>query len=381
MAESLPRVMWLMNHTSTRQFEVAMLRRLGFLEVFLPKTFPQDVRFRGASIDASEDALLSIPAGDLAILNQTDWYTEPARDIWQVVNRHFDLIFFSPWSAAFLRGISRHFLGAGILRGYGLAEGKSYSKMIVKMTGGMRTLENMGRRFWFSPAHDRFFEKESRWFHEREISLPLGLYDSQPRNDWTGNNPRILFVCPDLEQNPSSRRVYREFREHLSSLPYAVAGPQSLATNDPNVLDFVSEEQYQSNMRDFRVMFYHRAEHTHIHQQPLEAVRSGMPVVFMAGGMLDRLGGGDLPGRCRTYDEARAMLGRILADDRKLIDRIRTSQAALLTRVRPDALEPVWRESLSRVISESVHKRAERPSPSAAPGLPLCFPCGTAATT
>lgn len=109
--------MWLMNHTSTRQFEVAMLRRLGFLEVFLPKTFPQDVRFRGASIDASEDALLSIPAGDLAILNQTDWYTEPARDIWQVVNRHFDLIFFSPWSAAFLRGISRHFLGAAILRG------------------------------------------------------------------------------------------------------------------------------------------------------------------------------------------------------------------------------------------------------------------------
>ena len=54
--------MWLMNHTSTRQFEVAMLRRLGFLEVFLPKTFPQDVRFRGASIDASEDSLTLYPA-------------------------------------------------------------------------------------------------------------------------------------------------------------------------------------------------------------------------------------------------------------------------------------------------------------------------------
>jgi glycosyltransferase involved in cell wall biosynthesis len=374
MAESLPRVMWLMNHTSTRQFEVAMLRRLGFLEVFLPKTFPQDVRFRGSSVDASEDALLSIPAADLTILNETDWYTEPPRDVWQVVNRHFDLIFFSPWSASFLRGISRHFLGAGILRGYGLAEGKSYSKMIVKMTGGMRTLENMGRRFWFSPAHDRYFEKESEWFQDREISLPLGLYDSQPRNDWTGNDPRILFVCPDLEQNPSSRLVYREFRQYLASLPYAVAGPQSLATNDPNVLGFVSEEQHQSNMREFRVMFYHRAEHTHIHQQPLEAVRSGMPVVFMAGGMLDRLGGSDLPGRCRTYDEARSMLGRILKDDRQLIDRIRTSQAALLARVRPEALEPVWRESLSRVLSEGAHKPAERGSPQRRTRIAIVLP-------
>ena len=300
---------------------------------------------------------LSIPPADLAILNETDWCAEPARDVWQVVNRHFGLIFFAPWSASFLRGISRHFQGSAILRGYGVTEGKSYSKMIVKMTGGIRTLENMGRRFWFSPAHDRFFEKESPWFQEREISLPLGLHDSHPRSDWTGNDARILFICPDLEQNPGSRRAYRGFREHLSDLPYAIAGPQSLATNDPNVLGLAPGD---SHLREFRVMFYDSSETTHLNTHAFEAVRAGMPVVFMAGGMLDRLGGSDLPGRCRTYDEARAMLGRILADDRKTIDRIRISQAALLARVRPEALEPVWRESLARVLSERVQTRAER---------------------
>jgi hypothetical protein len=102
MAESFPRVMWLMNHTSTRKFEIAMLKSFEVTEIHLPKTFPQDVRFRGASVDFSQDASLSIPAADLALLNETDWYAEPARDVCQVVNRHFDLIFFTLYRSQFV---------------------------------------------------------------------------------------------------------------------------------------------------------------------------------------------------------------------------------------------------------------------------------------
>ena len=57
-------------------------------------------------------------------------------------------------------------------------------------------------------------------------------------------------------------------------------------------------------------MYYHSTEPDHIHYHPFEAVRAGMPLVFMAGGMLDRLGGIDLPGRSKPPKEARQKIER-----------------------------------------------------------------------
>jgi glycosyltransferase involved in cell wall biosynthesis len=97
-------------------------------------------------------------------------------------------------------------------------------------------------------------------------------------------------------------------------------------------------------------------------------------LVFMAGGMLDRLGGSDLPGRCRSDAEARGKLSRILADDRNLIDRIRTSQTVLLEKMRPNVLEPAWREGLRRVLSELDSTRASSPTPSRRPRVAIVLP-------
>src|SRR5450755_880205 len=142
MAESRSRVMWLLNHSTARKFELAMLKRVGFAEIFLPKTFPQDVNFRSASVDFSEDAGLSIPADDLAILNAADWYRGPDRDTWEVANRYFDLLFFIPWGESIFSSVARHFRGAAILRGYGLSEGNSYGGLIHLATRGTRSLED-----------------------------------------------------------------------------------------------------------------------------------------------------------------------------------------------------------------------------------------------
>jgi hypothetical protein len=45
------RMMWLLNHTTARAFEVPMLKRVGVQELFLPKRFPDDPGYRSASID------------------------------------------------------------------------------------------------------------------------------------------------------------------------------------------------------------------------------------------------------------------------------------------------------------------------------------------
>lgn len=374
MSESLPRVMWLLNHSSAREFEVAMLKRLGFAEVFLPKLSPQEVAFRSGSIDSSEDANLTIPAGDLAILNAADWYREPGRDAWEVANAYFSLLFFIPHSRSIFYSVSRHFRGAAILRGYGLTKGNSYEFLHKVGSEGVRTIENLGRRFWLGTAYRHLSEVEPAWLQEREVFLPIGMSDCHIREDWSGEDAAIFFVCPDIVVNPYYKEVFREFANELEGFPHAVAGNQAVMPNNPNVLGFVSAEQHRLNLRRFRVMFYHSSEPNHIHYHPFEAVRAGMPLVFLGGGMLDRLGGIDLPGRCANYKEARKKLRRILGGDKVLIESIRKSQTCLLDGMRPEKLEPAWRRGLTQVISELNESQASRPVSSQRPRIAVILP-------
>ncbi len=77
------RVMWLLNRVTARNFELPMLKSLGIKEIFLPKIMPPDPDFRSVSVDYSEDANLTIPAQDLALLNGADWYGDPGADAWK----------------------------------------------------------------------------------------------------------------------------------------------------------------------------------------------------------------------------------------------------------------------------------------------------------
>ncbi|WP_245518423.1 glycosyltransferase [Mesorhizobium sp. M1C.F.Ca.ET.189.01.1.1] len=349
-ATGMPRVMWLLNHTSARRFEVPMLKACGFNEIFLPKIHPVDPSFRSASIDFSEDQNLTIPATDLAVLNAADWYGNPGRDAWAVANRHFSLLFFIVHTAEALGGISAHFEGAAIWRAYGLERTNSYSNIRKHFTEGVKTIERMGDRFWFGEAYQDLREVEDELIRRRSVYLPLGLPSTDVKEGWTGSDGRVFFVCPDIGFNPYYRAIFEEFTREFAGLPYAIGGSQPIAVADPNVLGFVPKEAHELNMRQMRVMFYHSREPRHVHYHPFEAVRAGMPLVFMADGMLDKLGGIGLPGRARTVAEARSKIQRLLQGDARLIDEIRTSQRVLLESMRPNSLENTWRRNLTHVI-------------------------------
>ena len=106
------RVMWLLNHTTARKFEVLMLKRAGVQEIFLPKKIPADPSFRTASLDWSEDQHLTIPNDDLTFLNNADWYYDPGTEAWQIANKHFDVAFFILLRTELFKSMSRHFEGA-----------------------------------------------------------------------------------------------------------------------------------------------------------------------------------------------------------------------------------------------------------------------------
>ncbi|WP_225115744.1 glycosyltransferase [Bradyrhizobium sp. BRP22] len=333
-----------------------MLKRVGIQEIFLPKKIPSDPSFRSGSVDWSEDEKLTIPKEDLAILNAADWYDDPGVDAWRIANKHFHLLFFIVLKARFFRSMVRHFDGAKVWRTYGLlGRQQSYGRILsmLEWREGPILSPRAAKSVWFGQAYNHLAEIEPPWLAERAIYLPAGLQDTNIRDDWTGRDRRILFVCPDLGLSEYYREIYRRFEQTFGGLPYAVAGAQPIRIQDDHVLGYVSSEEHLQNLRSFAVMYYHSSEPNHVHYHPFEAVRAGMPLVFMGGGLLDRLGGLGLPGRCKTSEEARRKIERILAGDKQLIGQIRASQAVLLDTMNVEHCAPRWRSAIELILKRT----------------------------
>lgn len=328
------RVMWLLNHTSARKFELPMLRRMGVQEFFLPKTFSNDPTFRSASVDWSEDAHLSIPAEDLRVLNDADWYAGATPDAWRIADRHFDIVFFILVDATLIENAARYFKGVLVWRVFGLDRSLTYDKVLRYLSPNGRArhaMEALGGRLFFGEAYSHLADQEPDFLRGRRCFLPLGLADATTLGGWEGKDARILFVCPDIAISPYYKKVYGDFLRDFGEFPHLIGGAQPVAVDDPNVLGFVPREQHERNMKQLRVMFYHSNEPYHLHYHPLEAVRAGMPLIFMAGGLLDRMGGIGLPGRCTSVREAKAKLRRLLAGDASFTAQVVDTQAVLLT--------------------------------------------------
>jgi glycosyltransferase involved in cell wall biosynthesis len=358
------RVMWLLNHTTAREFEVPMLKRIGVQEIFLPKQIPSDPTFRSGSIDYSEDSNLTIPQDDLDFLNKIDWYEEPSRDAWETANRYFDAVFFILLNAGFFSSINLHFRGAKIWRTYGLPRDVSYAKILdtVSQRDDPTWQQTTYKNLWFGQAYPHLADVEPRFLQKKAVLLPAGLINTTIEDEWNGKDKRVFLVCPDLAFNEYYQNVYRNFRKTFVGLPYVVGGAQPIPVKDAHVLGYLPIDQHRRNMRDLRVMFYHGTEPNHVHYHPFEAVRSGMPLVFMAGGLLDRLGGIDLPGRCKTPKEARHKIERVLAGDRRLIDDIRRSQPRLLKPLKAENCEANWRAGLQKILAKLKESLSSRPS-------------------
>ncbi len=347
------RVMWLLNHTGARRFEIPMLKRLGITEIFLPKRYPNDPGFRTASIDFSEDANLTIPEDELKILNSADWYDNLDPAAIAIANRYFRLAFFIMHRPGILKALSTGFNGALIWRAYGLSADMGYGKSLeyyFDAGTAPRLIRLLGSRFWFGEAYSHLHESEPTYLRDRSIFLPAGLPAGKPSDEWTGADRKVLFVCPDIGINPYYESIYRSFIEDFFGLPYVISGAQPIRIKDPHVVGFVPADLYRRNMRQMRTMYYHSTEPNHVHYHPFEAVQIGMPLVFMGGGLLDKFGGEQLPGRCRSVREARAKITRLLDNDRPLIEDIRATQPRLLEAMRFETLEPAWRKGLDRVL-------------------------------
>lgn len=347
------RVLWLLNHTTLRKFEIEQFKKSGIHEIYTPKRFPYDEGNLSASIDHSLDSNLTIPAAELEILNEQDWYMSPSTEAWNIANKYFDIaiIGFFPEQ---MKSTVRNFHGAIALRAFGLSKGYTYSDLIYKISGErlVRDIRKLGRRFWFASGYEHLHEIEESYLSSRNCLLPIGLSYTDTTENWKGENKKILFVCPRIGSSPYFENIYKDFVNNFGDLPYTIGGAQPVEIEDPRVIGFVTREEHDRNMREHRVMFYHSQEPNHIHYHPFEAIAAGMPLVFMAGGLLDSMGGVGLPGRCNSISDAKKKIKKILEGDKHLINSIRETQSVLLSAIKTENCAPIWQSNFQRIINE-----------------------------
>lgn len=346
------RVAWLLNHTSLREAELPLIRNLGF-EVYTSKLLPDTSNrdFRNQSADYEDDRFTTIPPDVRSVLNACRWYEQPiSQEAMSLLNAHFGTVICSQ-HPVLLRNVLQHFKGRILLRAFGfpgqLSYGEYYSRREHRdiLEGILKVKE----RFWFTPFYESAARFEQDVFGERAKVLPIGL---PPRvvetgRIWTGDDPRILFVCPSIQTDPYYHGPqYTAFKTNFGDLPHTIVGYQEVPVPDPNVIGYVSQDKLRDLFAQHRVLFYPSREARHIQYHPFEAAVYGMPVIYFKDSLLHELaGGGDLPGSCGPYEESRIKLQRILNGDTAFINEVLDSQRQMADTFLPPYVTRVWQQN------------------------------------
>lgn len=246
------RVVWLLNHTTLREFEAPLLLRLG-LEVYCPKRFPRNPDNRSASVSYQFDSSLTIPESELRILNEFDFYSDAfSPQIRQILNDRFGTVIVAYMFPMFQR-VLESFRGRILLRTFGSTHPTyTYYSFAHEVASPAfeRQLASASDRFWFAQAYPNLKLIEPPMIQRRSVDLPLGLPEriTEHHRSWTGGDPRILFVCPEIESYQESQQIYLEFKQHFGDLGHVICGAQSKPHKDPAVLGKVDAETYDVSL-------------------------------------------------------------------------------------------------------------------------------------
>lgn len=350
------RILWLLNHTTLRRFEVPLLVELGY-EVFCPKIFQVGSGDGSASVTYEFDKTLTIPENVLDEMNKIDFYERVPEHIMEYMNQYFDIAIVHYFPNQF-EMLVRNFKGVLVFQAFGLLEEKPYTEVIVDDLGisVLELAKKMKNRFFFAQSYPHLYKVECEFFRQHTIDMPLGLEGIGKPKHWTGGDSRFLFVLPRINTADYFRNIYLKYSKEFREMDYIIGGAQPIPVeNDPHVAGFLSKEEYDRAINQSAAMFYHSQEKNHIHYHPFEAIRNGMPLVFMADGMMDLLGGKDLPGRCTTIDEAKKKLKALCAGDKVLSEKIRSTQDVLLKHFSYENCCEKWKKGMA-LVDEQVGK-------------------------
>jgi hypothetical protein len=353
------RILWLLCHKTLMEYEVPLLRSLGF-EVFVPKIIPKTDDFRSCATDFSFDESLTIPEHVLRVLNSCPFYQPKwPREAVFYMNRYFGTAFVMPMEG--FRESVTNFEGNLLMRAFGLINKASYHKHLEGFYDEQVFcwINAVRHRFWFAAGYQQLKECESPLFAERSLYLPIGLSPAfwKNANTWTGTERRLLFFCPSIVKNPYHAAVYQQFKREFGDFPHLIAGKQDVPVNDPHVLGFVSDQELVDLYKSCSVFLYPSRERRHVHYSPVEANIVGMPIIFYDNSLLARICNRKVQGAVSSVAEARDLIKAILNGEGDLIRSLKKDQQDIAYFFSDQYCKGIWQKSLASIgLGEALRK-------------------------
>jgi hypothetical protein len=350
--DGLLRILWIVNHKTLISGEVPLLRSLGF-EVLVPKVLPShDPAFRSSGMTYDYDAALDLPLAALGVLNQENFFERCwAPTVTQIINKYFDVIVchFTYYTTP-IREAALKFQGLLIARAFGREHPLTYGEFreVVPHPSLLEDIRSLGRRFIFGQAYDNLAEVEEVPLRSRAhtITVPLPKFIFKHTNTWTGTGSNAVFLCPSIGDNGYYTGIYQAIKRDFHDLPHVIFGSQIGPVRDPAVLPYLSDDALVDLYRSAPVFVYSSSEPRHLHYSPLEAMVVGAPVLYLNGGLIDRLAGTKLPGACANVAEMKRKARSLIGGDRTLAEAIRSSQGCVLETFAPEVVKRQWAVAL-----------------------------------
>jgi hypothetical protein len=361
--DALRRIIWIVNHKTLMSGEVPLLRSLGF-EVFVPKIVPtHDPGFRSGGVTFDYDAALDLPPAALQVLNHENFFEcRWAPTITQIANRYFDVIVchFTYYTTP-LREAALKFQGLLIARAFGREHPRSYGEFraVVPHPSLLEDIRSLGARFIFGQAYDNLAEIEELPLRSRAhtITVPLPNHVFKYANTWTGGRRHALFLCPAIGDQGYYNRIYLGIKRNFGDLPHIIFGRQIGPVGDPVVLPYLADDALLDLYGSAPVFVYPSSEPRHVHYSPLEAMVVGTPVLYLKGGLIDRLANTDLPGACADLGEMKTKARRLMEGDPGLAEAIRCYQGRVLETFAPDLVRRQWEAALFGTLPTRLGER------------------------
>ena len=306
------RCLWLINHSTLANWELPLLRNSGYTFVFTPQHIPSNPVFTSGTIDELNWENLRISREDIKSLNAQDWYGKIDEKASTTANAHFEMAFVTADPTQVIN-VLKGFKGQVVIRLFGLDSGRTYSNLYKQSysPSEWKYLMSNLHRIVFATGYKEILSNEEEWIVANSVYLPIGL-PSKKNIEWNGEIQRLFGVVPRIEPGSYFSNLLKSHYRMAGRNEIVIGGRQHLLFNDKRILGALSDSEFFLEMLRSRAMIYASKEVSHVHYHPLEAMQSGMPVIFYQSSLLATLLGKDLPGGVKSKGQARRLIRRLM---------------------------------------------------------------------
>ncbi len=354
------RLLYIMNHKVLLESEVKLLESCG-VSVYVPFCKPaNDSELRSFAVRDNKN--FQIGKLKKFFLDRFDfWQRDWPLIIKFLVNREFDAIYVAVNSYLLpLRNSLLHFNGPIIGRAFGRELPYTYGDFL-KMREDFLLEQQIAsnNNFFFVPAFSSIVEAEPDFLIKNYdvIGLPLPNRWFQEANSWLRKtNSYIAFLCPDLETSNYYRNFYLEFKSEFAGYPYKIFGRQFRKSDEPNIQEYMSDEDLVSFYQNATVFIYLSREPRHLHFTPIECIAVGLPVLYLDESLLSKIMPRHDNGRCKDITEMKSKLNFIVgsgAEGLSFALEITRVQSQVIDKFKAEHFRDNWLNLLSKMREKS----------------------------